>query len=432
MMPMRRRKDFLVFGSPLIEEAEIAEVTSSLRSGWIGTGPKVQRFEEMFRRFSGARHALAVNSCTAALHLAMLAIGIRPGDEVIVPALTFAATANAVIHAGGRPVLADCRRDTMNIDPEDLERRITKRTRAVVPVHFAGRPCDMDAIMAIARRRRLRVVEDCAHAIEAEIGGRKAGTFGDLGCYSFYVTKNIVTGEGGMVVTASRRHAERIKVLALHGMSKDAWKRFSDEGYKHYQVVYAGFKYNMTDLQAALGIHQLPRIRRYHRRREAIWRAYDRAFQGLPVFLPAPPAPGTRHARHLYTILLDTDRLRFGRDEFLERMTRENIGVGVHYIALHLHPYYQKTFGYRRGDFPNAEWISERTVSLPLSPKLSDEDIADVIAATQKIFHDDSAAAARCGGRFSETCRSATARNRNACPRSSRTGRKTGRGADGR
>lgn len=389
---MARRKDFLVFGSPLIEEAEIAEVVSTLRSGWIGTGPKVQRFEEMFRRFCGSRHALAVSSCTAALHLSMLALGIRPGDEVIVPAMTFAATANAVIHAGGRPVLADCLRDTMNIDPDDVERKITRRTRAVIPVHFAGRPCEMDALGAIARRRGLDIVEDCAHAIEAEIGGRKVGTFGAFGCYSFYVTKNIVTGEGGMVVTANAARADRVKVLALHGMSRDAWKRFSDEGYKHYQVVHAGFKYNMTDMQAALGIHQLPRIQRYHRRRENICQAYDRAFRDLPVFLPAPPAPGTVHARHLYTLLLDIDRAGISRDRFLEQMTRANIGVGVHYIALHLHPFYRRTYGYKPGDFPNAEWISQRTVSLPLSPKLSDKDVADVIAAVRGILHDRSSA----------------------------------------
>lgn len=388
---MRRRKDFLVFASPLIEEAEIAEVVATLRSGWIGTGPKVNRFEEMFRAFSGAGHALALSSCTAALHLSMLAIGINPGDEVIIPSMTFAATANAVIHAGGRPVLADCKRETMNIDPEDIERKITKKTRAVIPVHFAGRPCEMDAICAIARRHRLQIVEDCAHAIEAEFNGKRVGRFGGLGCYSFYVTKNIITGEGGMVVTDRRRYADLIKVLALHGMSKDAWKRYSDEGFKHYQVVYAGFKYNMTDLQASLGIHQLPRIESYRHRREAIWRTYDDAFRDLPVFLPAPTAGNMKHARHLYTLLLDIDRLRLSRDQFLERMTRANIGVGIHYIALHLHPYYRKTYGCKPGDFPNARWISDRTVSLPLSPKLSDEDVADVIAAVKGILNDRSA-----------------------------------------
>lgn len=383
---MKVRDKFLIFGNPLIEEDEIAEVVASLRSGWIGTGPKVQRFEEMFRDFSGARFALALNSCTAALHLSMLAIGIQAGDEVIVPTMTFAATANAVIHAGGRPVMVDCQRETMNMDPEEVERKITGKTRAIIPVHFAGRPCEMDKIMAIARRHRLHMVEDCAHAIEAEFQGKRVGTFGGLGCYSFYVTKNIITGEGGMVVTDNDEYAARIQTLGLHGLSRDAWKRFSDEGYKHYQVVEAGFKYNMMDLQAAIGIHQLPRIDRYWQRRKEIWHAYNNAFHELPVFLPAAVPAGSKHAYHLYTLLLDTNRLGISRDQFLEQMTKANIGVGVHYIALHLHPYYQQTYGYKRGDFPNSEWISERTVSLPLSPKLSDGDVADVIAAVAKLL----------------------------------------------
>jgi dTDP-4-amino-4,6-dideoxygalactose transaminase len=389
MNQMTHRKGFLVFGSPLIEEAEIAEVVASLRSGWIGTGPKVHRFEEMFRAFKGTRHALALNSCTAALHLSMLAIGIQPGDEIIVPALTFAATANAVIHAGGTPVMVDCQRETMNMDPEDVERKITKKTRAIIPVHFAGRPCEMDVLMTVARQHRLHVVEDCAHAIEAEINGRKTGTFGDIGCFSFYVTKNIVTGEGGMAVTDKDEYAARIQTLGLHGLSHDAWKRFSDVGYKHYQVVEAGFKYNMMDLQAALGIHQLPRIDRYWHRRQEIWQTYNDAFHDLPVFLPAPVPDGMKHAYHLYTLLLDIDRLGIDRDQFLEQMAAANIGVGVHYIALHLHPFYQQAYGYKRGDFPNAEWISERTVSLPLSPKLTDEDVADVIAAIHEILDEE-------------------------------------------
>ena len=382
----RRRREFLVFGSPQIEQAEIDEVVDCLKSGWLGSGPKVHRFQELFRAYKGAAHAVALNSCTAALHLSMLAIGLRPGDEVIVPAMTFAATSNAVIHAGGRPVFVDCQRDTMNIDPRDVERKITPKTRAVIPVHFAGRACDMDAIMAIARANQLKVIEDCAHAIETTYHGVPAGRFGDLSCFSFYVTKNIVTGEGGMVLTENEEYASQIKVLGLHGMSKDAWKRFGDDGYKHYQVVYAGFKYNMMDLQAAIGIHQLGRIEPYWTRREAIWQRYNDALKDLPVFLPAPPEPGTRHAYHLYTLLLDTDRLRITRDHFLDEMTARHIGVGVHYIALHLHPFYQQSFGYNPGDFPNAEWVSHRTVSLPLSPKLSDNDVDDVIAAVREIL----------------------------------------------
>ena len=380
------RKDFLVFGSPLIEQPEIDEVVDSLKSGWLGTGPKVKKFEEMFSDYKSIKHSVAVNSCTAALHLAMRVIGVKPGDEVIVPTMTFAATANAVIHAGGTPVFADCKKDTMNLNPADLEKKITKKTKAVIPVHFAGRPCDMDAIMAIAKKHNLKVIEDCAHAIESEYHGEKTGTFGDVGCFSFYVTKNIITGEGGMAITNNDEYAGKIKTLALHGMSKDAWKRFSDEGYKHYQVVDSGHKYNMMDIQAAMGIHQLGRIDRYWKRREEIWNRYNEAFKDLPVFLPASVEPNTRHAYHLYTLLIDLDRAGITRDQFLDEMTKRNMGVGAHYIALHLHPFYQEKFGYRKGDFPNAEWISDRTVSLPLSPKLTDEDVNDVILATKKIL----------------------------------------------
>ena len=254
------RKDFLVFGQPLIEDAEIDEVVKSMRAAWIGTGPKVMQFEKDFAAYKGVKHAAAVNSCTAALHLSLLAAGIGVGDEVIVPALTFCASVNAIIHTGATPVLADVELSTMNIDPHQVEARITPRTRAILPVHFAGRPCDMDRLCEIARGHNLKIIEDCAHAIETEYKGQKAGTFAEFGCFSFYATKNVVTGEGGMVLTQREEDAGRIKVLALHGMSKDAWKRFSDDGYKHYQVVECGFKYNMLDLQAAMGIHQLKRV----------------------------------------------------------------------------------------------------------------------------------------------------------------------------
>lgn len=383
----KKRDNFLIFGAPLIEQPEIDEVVASLKSGWLGTGPKVHQFEEMFRAYKGTKYAMALNSCTAALHLAMLAIGIQPGDEVIVPTMTFAATANAVIHAGATPVFVDCERDTMNIDPEDIERKITRKTKAIIPVHFAGRPCNMDAILEIAKKHHLKIVEDCAHAIETEYHGKKAGTFGEIGCFSFYVTKNIVTGEGGMAITNNEEYANQIKILALHGMSKDAWARFSDSGYKHYQVVYAGYKYNMMDIQAAIGIHQLPRIEQYWQRRKMIWQAYNEAFQGLPVVTPADPEPNTRHAYHLYTLMLDIDQLNFSRDDFINKMTEYNIGVGVHYIALHLHPYYQQKFGYKISDFPNAEWISERTISIPLSAKLEENDIQSVIETLKLIFH---------------------------------------------
>jgi dTDP-4-amino-4,6-dideoxygalactose transaminase len=380
------RKNFLVFGNPIIEEGEISEVVDSLRAGWPGTGPKVKKFEDMFKDYKGRKFALALNSCTASLHLSLLAIGIRSGDEVIVPAMTFTATASTVIHAGGKPVFADCEKDTMNIDPLDIEKKITARTKAIVPVHFAGRACNMDAIMDIAQRHGLKVIEDCAHAIETEYKGRKAGTFGDLGCFSFYVTKNIITGEGGMAITDNEEYGDKIKMLGLHGMSKDAWKRFGSSGYKHYEVLYPGYKYNMMDIQAALGIHQLPRVDRYWLRRQEIWNQYNEALKDLPVFIPAPIEENTRHAYHLYTLLIDIDKIKISRDELLDKMTARNIGVGVHYIALHLHPYYKEEFGYEKGDFPNAEWISERTVSLPLSAKLTDKDVKDVIEAVRDIL----------------------------------------------
>jgi dTDP-4-amino-4,6-dideoxygalactose transaminase len=370
----------------MIEQPEIDEVVASMKSGWLGTGPKVARFEQMFREYEGAKYAMAVSSCTAALHLSMLAIGIKSGDEVIVPAMTFTATASAVIHCGGVPVFVDCGKDTMNMDPVDVERKITSKTKAIIPVHFAGRACDMDSIMDIARLRDLKVIEDCAHAIETEYHGQKAGLIGDIGCFSFYVTKNIVTGEGGMAITNNAKYAAMIKTMALHGMTKDAWGRFGDAGYKHYFVTAAGYKYNMIDIQAAIGIHQLRRVDFYWERRKEIWQAYNNAFGGLHVITPEPVEPNTKHAFHLYTLLLDIEKLHLSRDEFLDEMTKRNIGVGVHYVALHLHPYYEQTFNYKTGDFPNAEWVSDRTVSLPLSAKLTDQDVHDIIDAVIDIL----------------------------------------------
>ena len=377
----KKRKDFLIFGSPLIEEDEIREVEATLRSSWLGTGPKVTRFEEMFKEYTGAKYALALNSCTAGLHLSMLAAGIGPGDEVITSPLTFCATANAVIHTGAIPVFVDVERDSMNIDAGRIQEAITSKTKAILPVHMAGRPCNMDAILDIAQRRNLFVIEDAAHCIEGWYKGKKIGNIGDLACFSFYVTKNIVTGEGGMVTTSREEWADKIKMYALHGMSKDAWKRYSDEGFRHYQVVYPGFKYNMMDIQASLGIHQMKRIDQYLKRREQIWQAYDQAFADLPVIRPAPPESDTVHARHLYTLLIDTDSAGKSRDEVQQGLYEMNIGTGIHFVSLHIHKYYRETFGFSPDDFPNAKFISDRTISLPLSAKLTDEDVEDVITA---------------------------------------------------
>ncbi len=382
-MPVRSKDNFLVFGSPRIEQAEIDEVVASMETGWLGTGPKVAQFEKDFSAYLGDGFAAACNSCTAALHLSLVALGLQPGDEVITTPLTFCASVNAIIHAGCTPVLADVDPVTMNIDPDCIRKKITKRTKAILPVHFAGRACNMDAIMAIAEEHDLKVVEDCAHAIETTYKGRHAGTFGDFGCFSFYVTKNVCTGEGGMVMARTEEDIKNVKILGLHGMSADAWKRFSDDGYKHYQVVHAGFKYNMMDLQAAIGIHQLKKVEEYYIRRKEIWEMYQEAFKTMPVGQPAPDEADCRHAYHLYTLMIDPVYSGIDRDQLLVRLTKEGIGAGVHYLSIPEHPYYRDRFGWKLEDTPQAVALGRQTISLPLSAKLTDDDVNDVIKAVK-------------------------------------------------
>ena len=347
------------------------------------------QFEHDFAAYKGVESVVAVNSCTAAMHLSLLAAGIGPGDEVITTAMTFCSTVNGIIHAGATPVLADIDPVTLNIDSACIEVKITPRTKAILPVHFAGRAADMEALCAIAEHHGLKLIEDCAHAIETEYRGGNAGTFGDFGCFSFYVTKNVATGEGGMVLARRKEDAERIKILALHGMSKDAWRRFSDEGYKHYQAVACGFKYNMMDLQAAIGLHQLARVETNWLRRREIWSRYMEAFKDLPIELPAPPEPETRHAHHLFTILVDEAQAGLSRDDFLNAMTGNNIGVGVHYLSIPEHPYYRQRYSWKPEDYPHAMRIGRQTVSLPLSPALTDEDVADVVAEVSAALRRD-------------------------------------------
>lgn len=380
------RDTYLVFGKPAIEQPEIDEMVASMNVGWLGTGPKVAKFEEKFKNYIGCGNALALNSCTAVLHLSLLVNGIGQEDEVITTPMTFCATANVIVNVGAKPVFVDINKETMNIDPEKIEAKITNKTKAIVPVHFAGRPCEMDKIMEIAKKHNLLVIEDAAHAIETIYKGQKIGTIGDITCFSFYVTKNITTGEGGMACLNNQEVADKIKIYALHGMDKDAWKRYSDDGFKHYQVVYPGFKYNMMDLQAAIGMHQLDRIEQYWNRRQEIWKMYNQAFSELPVITPKDPEPETKHAYHLYTLLIDKDKAGIDRDSLQEALHQENIGTGIHFIALHLHKYYQERFGFKRGDFPNAEYVSDRTISLPMSAALSDQDVEDVISAVRKIL----------------------------------------------
>ena len=380
-------KDFIVFGAPDIRQEEIDEVVDSLKSGWIGTGPKVARFESDFAKYKNvnSNQVTAVNSGTAALHLALLAAGIGPGDEVITTAMTFCATVNAIIHSGATPVLADIDIRTGNIDPADIEHRINPRTRAILPVHYAGLPCNMSAIMDIARKHGLIVVEDCAHAIEAEYKGQKCGTIGDFGCFSFYVTKNITTAEGGMVISKNPEHADKIKTLSLHGMSHDAWHRFSDSGYKHYFVTGAGFKYNMTDLQAAIGIHQLSRIEQSWLCRREIWAYYQHALTYLPILLPATlPDSTSKHAYHLFPIRLEEPTCS-NRNKFIDELTKKNIGVGVHYTSIPEHPYYQQHFSWHPEDYPHSFAFSGSTFSIPLSAKLTDAEKNKIVLSVRDI-----------------------------------------------
>ncbi|SDU00678.1 dTDP-4-amino-4,6-dideoxygalactose transaminase [Verrucomicrobium sp. GAS474] len=388
--------EYLVFGQPLIARDEIDEVVDSMQKAWLGTGPKAAAFEKSIAAYKtnpgeAAPFAVGLNSCTAGLHLSCLALDLQPGDEVITTAMTFCATVNAIIHAGATPVLADVDPSTFNIDPADVRRKITPKTKALLPVHFAGRPCDMDALMAIAKEHNLHVIEDCAHAIETLYKGRAAGTFGDCGALSFYSTKNIVTGEGGMVITKDEAIAARIKMLALHGMSLDAWKRFSDDGYKHYDVAEVGFKYNMMDLQAAIGLRQMEKIGAYLERRLVVWNRYQEAFADLPIGLPAPLedtlSTGSRHALHLYTVLIDPARTGgITRDALLLHLHRLGIGTGVHYRAIPTHSAYKKRFGWDAAAWPVAHRIGEQTVSLPLSAKLTDADIDRVISGVKGLI----------------------------------------------
>ncbi|SDN25691.1 dTDP-4-amino-4,6-dideoxygalactose transaminase [Desulfonauticus submarinus] len=386
MSSIRSKKNFLVFGSPYIGEEEIQEVIHSLRTCWLGTGPKVAQFEKNFKQFKKIPYAIAVNSCTAALHLSLIAADIGPGDEVITTPLTFCATINAIIHAGATPVLVDVDKKTFNLNPDLIEEKITPKTKAILPVHFAGRPCEMDKILSLAKKYNLKVIEDCAHAIEAEYKNKPCGTFGDFGCFSFYVTKNIITGEGGMIITHHSQLAKRIKILALHGMSADAWRRFSDEGYKHYMVVECGYKYNMMDIQAAIGIHQLKRVNIFWKKRKKIWEIYLDAFSDLPITLPNPFPDYIKPAYHLFTILIDEKKANINRDNFLNALNKHNIGSGVHYLSIPEHPFYQQKFGWKPEDYPNAMTIGRQTLSLPLSAKLTDKDINDVILAVKTIL----------------------------------------------
>ncbi|MBN9204247.1 DegT/DnrJ/EryC1/StrS family aminotransferase [Methylibium petroleiphilum] len=386
---MTREVAFLPYALPEIGEEEIAEVVDTLRSGWVTTGPKARRFEQDFAAFLGdpSLQAIAVNSATAGLHLALEALGIGPGDEVITTTHTFTATAEVVRYLGADVVLVDIDPATLNIDPARVEAAITPRTKAIIPVHYAGLAADMDAILTLARRHGLKVVEDAAHALPTTCGGALVGTLAsDATVFSFYANKTITTGEGGMVVTRDPELAKRVKVMRLHGISRDAFDRFTAKTPSwHYEIVAPGYKYNLTDIAAALGIHQLQRARGFQQRRATIAQRYRAAFADLPVQLPPEPGPGQLHAWHLYVLRLGDDA-PLARDAFIERLFELGIGVSVHYIPLHLHPYWRERYGLDAAQFPHSQHAYERMLSLPLYTKMSEADIERVIAAVRQLL----------------------------------------------
>jgi dTDP-4-amino-4,6-dideoxygalactose transaminase len=376
---------FLPFALPEIGEEEIEEVVATLRSGWLTGGPRVQRFEEGFRRVTGAQHAVALSSCTAGLHLALLAAGIGPGDEVITTPFTFCATVNVIIHAGATPVLADIREEDNNIDLEQIARKITPRTKALMPMHYGGQPCHMDELLALARAHGLRVIEDAAHALGAQDRGRPIGALSDAAVFSFYPIKPITTGQGGMLTTNDQALADQVRILSLHGLSKNAWNRYAEGGSAEYQVLAPGFNYSMTDIQAAIGIHQLEKLERFQTRRTHLAGLYDRLLADVPEVIRPQTRDDVVHAWHLYPIRLKLDKLRITRNQFIEELRGRGIGTSLHFIPIHLHPYYREAFGFKPGDFPVAERVYAGLISLPLYPRMQDTDVERVVKAIREI-----------------------------------------------
>lgn len=378
------RKDFLEFSPPVIGDDEVNAVVETLRSSWITTGPKTKEFEKKFAEKFGAPAALAVNSCTAALHTALVGLGIGPGDEVITTPMTFCSTVNVIEQVGARPVLVDVEPDTLNIDPDKIEDAVTAKTKAIMPVHYSGHPVDLDAIYDIAERHNLFVVQDAAHAVSAKYKGRYIGTGGTVAAFSFYATKNMTTAEGGML-TGTPDFVEKCRIISLHGMSRDAWNRYSKEGSWYYEVLLPGFKYNMTDIQASLGLVQLEKLESFQLRRAEIVAKYNQEFKNYDALeIPVAKAE-VEHAWHLYVLKLNLEALRINRNQFIEELKVRNIGTSVHFIPIHLHPYYRDKYGYKPEDFPVAFNNYQRILSLPLHAGLSDNDVQDVIAAVVEI-----------------------------------------------
>ena len=379
------RKDFLAFALPDLDETELTEIKGALDAGWITTGPKTRQFESEFAAVVGARHAIAVNSCTAAMHLALDAIGLQRGDEVITTPYTFAATAEVIRYFEAQPVFVDVDDLSLNMRPELIYNAITERTKAIIPVHIAGLPVDLDAIHDVAGQYSIPVIEDAAHAFPTKYNGRMIGSLSDFTCFSFYATKTITTGEGGMICTNDDGWAEGCRIMAQHGITKDAWKRYSAEGSWYYEITAPGYKYNMTDIAAAMGLAQLRKANFMMERRSEIAQKYNQAFVTIPQLQVPHTQLDSQHSWHLYMLRLNLEQLRTDRAQFFEELKRRNIGASVHFIPLHVHPYYRKTYGYRPEDFPVAYREYQREVSVPIHSKMSDGDVQDVIDAVADI-----------------------------------------------
>lgn len=381
------RQRFLPFHQPSLSLEEEQAVVETLRSGWVTTGPKTKEFELEVADYVGADHAVGLNSCTAALHLALEVVGVGEGDEVITSPTTFAATANVIVHRRARPVFVDVEPETLNLDPSLIEAACSSRTRAILPVHFAGHPCEMDEIRAVARRLNLSIVEDAAHALGASYRGAKIGGGDAVSAFSFYATKNITTGEGGMLTLKDKELADRVRVLGLHGISRDAWKRYGLEGYAHWDIIEAGYKYNMFDLQAALGLHQLKKLDGFMARRREIYQRYLGALSSMDTVDYLEIRAHVDHAYHLFVIMIRPEALSADRDTIMNAIQAENVGIGIHFRAVHLHPYYRKNFGFSPGLCPVAERASDRVISIPFHPALTDHDVEDVIATVRKVLN---------------------------------------------
>lgn len=381
------KDNYIKFSKPLIGREEVKEVKKVLESGWLTTGLVTKDFENKFRKYKNAKYALALNSCTAALHLSLKLLNLKKGDEVITSALTFASTVNSIINSGATPVLADVEYDTQNIDPIQIEKKINKKTKAILIVHFAGRVCEMNEIMKISKKHNLPIIEDCAHAIESKYNNKHVGTFGTFGCFSFYATKNLSIGEGGMLLTNSKKLYERARILSLHGMDKAAWNRYGKSGYRHYDVSEIGYKYNLMDLLSAIGIVQLKRLNQNLKKRKKIWDYYYNSFNSSLFKMPKLWNKNkSKHSYHLFNLYLDKKIHGISRDETILKLHKKKIGIGIHYKAIPDHTIYKKLFKWKINDFPNAKKIGRQTISLPLSPSLSTSEVLKVVNSVKKLI----------------------------------------------